>query len=113
MRILIVEDDYLIASEVAAHLRTAGIEVVGMAASVKRALKLLNEINCNSAILDFNLGDETSVPIAEELARRKIPFVVLTGYTAEQIKGAAGAVPHLTKPCRPELLTATVLGLYR
>lgn len=113
MRILIVEDDFLIASEAATHLRAAGCEIVGMAASVKRALKLLSELEVDAAVLDFNLGDETSVAIAEELHRRNIPFVIVSGYTAEQVKGAAGAVTHLTKPCRPETLTAAVLALRR
>lgn len=111
MRVLIVEDDYIIAAEAASHLREAGCVVVGMAASVKRALKLLDAASCDAAILDFNLGQETSEPIAAELVKRQVPFIVVSGYTDGQIGGSIGAAAHLTKPCRPETLVAAVLAL--
>ena len=84
-RVLVVEDEPLIAFDVADHLREAGFEVVGPAASVSAALKLLESQGCDLAVLDVNLGRETAAPIADVLATKSLPFVALSGYSNDQL----------------------------
>jgi DNA-binding response OmpR family regulator len=84
-RVLVVEDDFLIAIDISQQLAGAGFEVVGPATSVAKALKLLAERGCDIAVLNVNLGDETSEPIARKLQSAGKPFVVLSGYPADKL----------------------------
>src|SRR5215475_3698411 len=91
-RALVVEDEALLALELAECLTDAGLEVVGPATSVANALKLVNNPGCDVVILDVNLGTEHSEPVALELKARGIPFVVLSGNSREYFAmGFAGA----------------------
>lgn len=76
--ILVVEDDYLIAIDLVGVLERAGAEVIGPASNVREALDAL-DMPIEAATLDVMLGEEASFPIADELARRGIPFVFTTG----------------------------------
>ena len=86
-RILVVEDDYLIAEDVREELQKAGAIVAGPVPSVSEALRLLEgEPSLDAAVLDVNLRDgERSVPIAEALEARAIPFLFATGYNSVDI----------------------------
>ena len=79
---LIVEDDYLLATDLAAMLRRAGANVVGPVGSVPDALDALDPLP-DIASLDVQLGDETSFRVADELARRGVPFIFATGTPAD------------------------------
>ena len=79
-RLLIVEDEYLIAAELESALQRERAVVVGMANGVARGLALLAETDPDAAILDLNLGGEVSTQIAAALSERKVPFVIVTGY---------------------------------
>lgn len=107
-RILLVEDETMIAMELTAALQKAGHDVVGPARSVSGALTLLEGGSCDAAVLDINLGKETSAPIAEFLQRRQIPFVAVTGYNRSQLPEVMEQAPLLTKPLRIEALLATL-----
>ena len=111
MRVLIVEDDYMIAMDTETLLADAGCEVVGIAGTVPEALRMIAEIGCDGVLLDVNLHHVSSEPVAVELRRRGIPFVVLSGYRKEQETGAYSGAPHLTKPCKAPVLVAAVLAL--
>ena len=103
-RVLIVEDDALLALDIADQMTDAGFEVVGPATSVAKALRLLAEAGCDAAVLDVNLGDETGAPVALELKARGTPFVVLSGYSSEQHPAAFQGAPFLSKPARMDVL---------
>jgi DNA-binding response OmpR family regulator len=77
-RILIVEDNYLIAIGIAAILEQAGALVVGPVTNSRDALALLDPLP-DCASLDVQLGKESSFPIADELAARGVPFLFCTG----------------------------------
>ena len=108
-RVLVVEDDALLALDVAEQLREAGLEVVGPATSVAAALRLIDSSGCDVALLDVNLGDETAEPIATELRARGVPFVVLSGYSREQHPPGLHGAPVLLKPARSQELVATLV----
>lgn len=86
-RIFIVDDEALIAFEMADALEDLGFEVVGPSTHLNDALGLAREGGFDVACLDVNLGaGKTSEPIARVLSARGIPYVYITAYDAEQIK---------------------------
>jgi DNA-binding response OmpR family regulator len=103
-RVLIVEDEALIAMQLEENLQNAGWRVVGPAPSVCWALQLIERELLDVAILDFWLGDDDSGPIADYLDRCGIPFLFLTGHTAEELPSKLRAKNLLLKPTRPEVL---------
>lgn len=107
-RILVVEDDALIAIETGQILAEAGFQVVGPAKSVAKALELIKHTGCDAAILDINLGSETSERVARELNARGTPFVTQSGYSKGQHPALFQGVPAFAKPVRPEPLLASL-----
>ena len=108
VRVLIVEDEALLAIDIAVHLTNAGFSVVGPAASVAKALKLIEEDGCDIAILDVNLRGENSEPIARHLNIRGTPFVFLSGISQEQQPDWMEGALLLPKPVRPAILMAAL-----
>jgi two-component sensor histidine kinase len=106
LRVLLVEDDPLIALDLAQLLEEAGFVVIGPAHSVAGALGLLRDARCDAAVLDVNLGAETAEPIALALAKTGTPFVTLSGYSRDQQPAAMRNAPLLGKPVIPETLFA-------
>ncbi|RFC69064.1 MULTISPECIES: HWE histidine kinase domain-containing protein [Mesorhizobium] len=80
MVVMVVEDQMLIAMDLEAILEDAGAKEVIVASSTAEALSLLEERQPTVAILDLNLGHETSLPVADALSERGIPFAFATGY---------------------------------
>jgi PAS domain S-box-containing protein len=107
-RILIVEDEMLVAFEIARILSDAGFDIVGPARCVASALDLMERSGCDAAVLDIRLGNETSEPLALELRRRGTPFVALSGYSREQQPRGFETAPALSKPLQPDLLVVTI-----
>ena len=102
-RVLVVEDEVLVAFQIECALRDAGFDVVGPAKSTAEALILLQS-PCNGAVLDIMLGSETSEPIAKALIERGIPFITLSGYSQEQRPKIFADVIALSKPLASERL---------
>ena len=78
--ILLVEDNMIIALDCEDVLSGLGATHVHTAASISRATALVAELRPDFAVLDFNLGSETSIPIAELLLEQAVPFIFATGY---------------------------------
>jgi DNA-binding NtrC family response regulator len=79
-RILVVEDEFLIAMELDSILLDAGAEVVGPCGSTAEAHFLLRKVDgVRAAILDLRLGNDTSIPLARHLTRQGVPFIFFTG----------------------------------
>ena len=96
-RILIVEDEPLIAMMLEDFLDALDHQVAGTADTVASALELIGE--CDGAILDVNLrGGEQSWPIADKLAEAGIPFIIATGGGGDSIAEAHRGRPVLAKP---------------
>ncbi|MDJ0389091.1 response regulator [Roseomonas sp. E05] len=106
-RILVVEDEALIAMLVEDALLEAGACVLGPAATVEEALALFEEEHPEAAVLDINLAGQASTPVADILVEHSIPFVVATGYGAAGLPERHRDVPVLAKPYDPrDLITA-------
>jgi CheY-like chemotaxis protein len=96
-RILVVEDEALLAMTIEDVLADAGATVVGPASAVARALDLAADGPLDAALLDINLGDERSDAVAEMLRNRGVPVVLATGYGSASVPGDT---PVLAKPYR-------------
>jgi CheY-like chemotaxis protein len=79
-RILVVEDEILVAMEVEDLLEEHGCILLATASTVHDALQRISQCKPDLVLLDRNLNGDRSTPIAEELNRIGVPFVVLTGY---------------------------------
>jgi CheY-like chemotaxis protein len=101
-RVLVVEDNPLIALDAEESFRALGVTSVDVAASSGQALALLDRTAPDFALLDFNLGGETSEPVARALERRGIPFAFASGYSEVEAMTArfARMVAILLKPYR-------------
>ncbi|MEL6064875.1 MULTISPECIES: response regulator [unclassified Methylobacterium] len=98
-KVLVVEDDYFIASEMRRTLSTRGAEVLGPVATVDKALALIaasSEIDV--AVLDVNLRDVKVFPVADALKTRGVPFVFVTGYDEATIPARYTHVQRCEKP---------------
>ncbi|MGX9712091.1 response regulator [Stenotrophomonas maltophilia] len=99
LRVLVVENDEMSAALLQMQLVHAGAVVVGLAASVSEALRLLEQSTPDVALLDYRLArNETSEPVAAALSARGIPFVLATGMLAEQLPTPMLAGLLLVKP---------------
>src|SRR5690242_46630 len=87
-RVLIVEDESLVASYLEELLGIEGCIVVGPVSRVPEALALIERERPEAAILDLNLHGEPTIAVAEALTARHVPFVVVTGYGAEHVPSA-------------------------
>ena len=107
-RVLLVEDEALIALDMHDVLTSAGFDVVGPAGDVATASDLADRESLDCALLDVNLGGSLVWPVAQRLRDRGVPFVLLTGYGASlQIPTTFAGVRCLFKPVRSvELLRA-------
>lgn len=99
-RVLIVEDEYLIAIDLALGLSDLGADIVGPAGSVAEALELVDSVGAelDGAVLDVNLRDEKVYPVADALAALGVRFVFASGYDAELMPPAYTDVPRCPKP---------------
>jgi len=97
-RVLVVEDQLLIAIELEEVLAAAGFDIIGTVTSAREGLVFLREHTPDLAILDLNLGAETSEAIADTLAARAIPFVFATGYASDAIPEQHRDIPVVRKP---------------
>ena len=108
MRVLVVEDEGLIAMDLAATLRRAGCTVVGPARRVAHALRHVADDAPDVAILDVNLAGEPVFPVADALAERGVPFTFLSGYGRNMLPERLRDRPLLGKPYSAGPLLATI-----
>jgi len=113
--ILVVEDEFLIAMDLKSILEGRGWRVMGPVASIKAALRLLEEELPAVALLDVNLENEMVGPLAEVLKARHVPFAVASAYEKPEQYGGevlAGA-PNAGKPIDERRLTEILRKLTR
>jgi CheY-like chemotaxis protein len=103
-RILVVEDEALVAILMRDVLCELGFAVVGPVATMAQALAAAREAPIDAAILDVNVGGEAIYPVADALAARGLPFVFVTGYSADAIERRYARVPVLEKPIQSDVL---------
>ncbi len=106
LRVLLVEDNFLVGRSLRGLLRQMGVDVVGPIASLEHGLATLDRDFFHAAVLDMNILGGSSVPIARILQQRNTPFVFVTGYASpvflpDDLRGW----PRLAKPVDEAALT--------
>jgi DNA-binding response OmpR family regulator len=112
-KVLIIEDDYLIADELREELLGRGAVVIGPVGNLMSALSLLSHEVPDAAIVDVNLEGSFAFPVLEELDRRSVPFLLVTGYNSVSLPENWRSRPRVTKPLAPAALLkrlAEVIG---
>lgn len=109
LRVLVVEDEMLVCMDLMDMLSELGCIVVGPAARVEQALRIVEGEPIDLAMLDINLGRETSYPIAERLAALDIPYFFSTGYSV--VEPAFENKPRLQKPFSERQLSSVLMSL--
>lgn len=113
-RVLLVEDNVLIGMETEYQLQDLGAQEVDMAGNVAAALDLIAEHDYSFAVLDINLGNETSQKIAETLNQRGVRYIFTTGYgEVPWSQTEAYGAPVVTKPLDPQALERAILETRR
>jgi len=107
-RILVVEDEAIVADMLESFLAELGAVVVGPAGTVARGMALAREESIDAAILDVNIRDENVVPVAALLRERNIPIVFATGYGDEVTEIDAGGATIIGKPYTKEHVEAAL-----
>ena len=110
-RILVVEDDSIVATLLAEILESVGWQVVGPVAHLAAALDAAASGGFDAAVLDINLGRQTVYPVAKVLDARRVPFVFVTAHGREALPPLFCGRPHLRKPFAPGELIGTVARL--
>jgi DNA-binding response OmpR family regulator len=100
-RVLIVEDDYLIAAHLVSEVAKAGCDLVGMAKSVDDALYIIGTADVDGAVVDVWLRGERTFQVADALAARHIPFAFVTGMSHEDVLPVMPTSLGLKSPSRP------------
>jgi CheY-like chemotaxis protein len=110
-RILVIEDEYFVASDLKRALLAEGAHVVGPTADAARGLALAKDDGIDAAILDVNLEGVDSYPIADALAQRGVPYLFVTGYDGWAMPEKYRDAPRLGKPFNDHAVADEVVRL--
>lgn len=109
LRVLVVEDEFIIADEIASIVEAAGHSVIGPIASVSEATAAVAGDRPDFAIIDASLRGQSSAPLASQLREMNVPFCVCTGYRVEDLRPTFGDARVVAKPVRASSIVA-ILG---
>src|SRR5262249_34169606 len=105
-RVLIVEDEAIIAGLIEAILRQAGWSVVGPVATLERALETIERERLDAALVDVRINGHDAFAVADVLMRRRIPFIFVSGFPGNQRPRGARDGAHIAKPFTPDAISA-------
>ena len=113
-RVLVIEDEYFIADDIARAIRQLGAEIVGPYPTLAEALATLDLPEpIDAAVVDIDLRGELAFQAADELLARGVPFVFSTGYDVTAVPTAYCNVPHWQKPFNPDALARALPSMLR
>jgi DNA-binding LytR/AlgR family response regulator len=98
LKILVVEDEFLVAMDLENMIQTLGGEVLGPAGTVTAATELIDKKEVHGAVLDLALGGENSLSLAQRLLASGVPILLTTGYSGQTLPETLAHVPRLSKP---------------
>jgi len=110
-RVLVVEDEVMVAWAVEDMLTGLGYTVLGPAARVDQALSLIENGSVDAAVLDINLNGEKSYPVADALIARGVPFIFSTGYNKTSVHKDYLGYTTLQKPLEGSILEKALAEL--
>jgi CheY-like chemotaxis protein len=109
-RLLLVEDEALTGMMMSDMLTELGFDVIGPFGRVADALAAVRREDFQAAVLDVNLDGEMVYPVADAVLARGVPFVFVTGYSAEGIDRRFAQVPVLQKPIERQMLQSVFVN---
>ena len=109
-RVLVVENEYFIAMDIASALMDAGVDVVGPAVSVAGAIGLAEAEHLDAAVLDVALSDGKVFPLADLLGSKAVPVVFATAYECTSLPERYRSMPCLEKPFEYQVLISLIAG---
>jgi CheY-like chemotaxis protein len=112
-RVLLIEDEPLIAMEIGSQLKSAGCEVVGPAETVESARQLIAVMSFDAALVDANLAGSPVDELVAALMKKDIPFTFATGYGRDALPLGFRDAPVLTKPFSQDELFTGITNLVR
>lgn len=110
-RVLVVEDQYYLATDICEWLEGAGATVVGPVGNAAKAFDMLELQGVDTAVVDINLGVGPTFEVAQALSERGVPFLFATGYDAAAIPPQFESAPRLEKPFNGSELVDAVMAL--
>jgi CheY-like chemotaxis protein len=114
LRVLVVEDEMLVAMLIEVYLNELGCTIAHSASRIAKALESLHATPIDAAVLDINVAGDSVLPLAEALEERGIPFIFASGYGARGIEPRWAGYPVLQKPFMAhDLQTALLAALKR
>jgi two-component SAPR family response regulator len=111
MRILVVEDEWMIADQIADVLRDVGYDVVGPVGRITEALSLLNGEQVDVALIDVNVHGDLTSKVAEALEAASVPFAFVSGYSRQDLPANLRGRPLLQKPVEANAVYRCVQSL--
>ncbi len=111
LKILVVEDEFLVSMLLEDDLRDAGASVIGPFSDLAAALDGAARQVFDLALLDINLAGTMVYPLADALLTRRVPFLFLSGYTSADLPARFAAQRRLSKPHDPKRLVEEILKL--
>jgi len=111
-RILIVEDEQIVALDLELTLRTWGGTVVGPATTVSRAVEMARSQSIDGAMVDINLCGAAAFPALDILLQRGVPVILATSYPRESLPAAYRNLPILSKPYDPRRFSGLVQSIF-
>lgn len=113
VRVLIVEDEFLVAIMLEQELQAHGCVTLGPYPTLAEARAATRREQFDLAILDVNLNGEMVYAVADELAERNIPFLFVSGYLATDLPARFRSAPRISKPHEPQRLISEIQRLVR
>ena len=110
-RVLILEDEYYLADDLAGALALRSATVVGPISDIAEATRMLEESAFDCAVLDMNLHGEMAFKLAGRLKDEGVPFVIATGYGGASLPDALADVPRVEKPADPAQVVALLMDV--
>jgi CheY-like chemotaxis protein len=105
-RVLIVEDEAVIAGLIETILSEAGYSIIGPVATLERALATIERERFDAALLDIRLNGHDIYAVADVLMKRRIPFIFVSGFTRKQMPAAYRHCAYIAKPFTPDAMLA-------
>ena len=112
MRVMVVEDEFMILTLIESALTDAGAKVVATCRNLPAALAVAEHEDLSAAVLDVQLGADSSHAVAERLDARRVPFLFYTGHVDDaRLRAEWPGRPVITKPARPRTIVAALARL--
>lgn len=112
-RVLVVEDEFYLADDLARTLAAHGADVVGPVASAEDAERLVEDAPPDCAVIDMNLLGDTTFRVADCLDRAGVPFLIASGYGSDMLPERFSDVPYLEKPFEAERVAEMLPNVIR